>query len=571
MLRARAQLALGRSLEARPDLRRLLDTELGDEARYWLAEGALDRGELEPALATYRRVWADSTRGPWSDRAATRLLGLEHPVPDTFSPEGRALVQMRIAALDSARRYDEALELRRAIYTGGGRLTMARACFDGRDYAAAVVIYRELLGEPNKVVGSARDLFEYALAASRIGDFASARRIYQALMSQHPADSRADTASFKLGYLHADRGEWPEARAEFEAHLTRFPGSGHADEALWWIGWSHFTSGEWVEAKAAFDRLQRARPQSGLVPAAAYWTARVDGMLGDAEAQRKGLETVLTTHPHTGYAWFAAERLGATYPPRPEAVRPEWPADIGRRGDVQRFEVLLSFGLQQEARAELVPVASHLASGGREAGLATAWALIEAGAYKQGQAIARKYCGDAGSTSDPVAEQACWPRPAWPVVRATAARYGVPVLVPFGVMTTESALDPSVVSLAGARGLMQLMPVEAEGLHRDLYGDRPYHPDLLFSAPYNASLGVAELGTKQRLLGDVLDGPDIVASIAAYNGGEEAVNRWVATFDGAPPFDVFAESIGYTETRRYVRKVLGTVMTYRLGYGEPSR
>ena len=91
---------------------------------------------------------------------------------------------------------------------------------------------------------------------------------------------------------------------------------------------------------------------------------------------------------------------------------------------------------------------------------------------------------------------------------------------------------------------------------------------MLFSAPYNASLGVAELGTKQQALGDVLDGPDIVAAIAAYNGGETAVARWVEGLGGKPEFDHFAEQIGYTETRRYVRKVLGVVMAYRHVYGD---
>lgn len=571
LLRGRSLVSLGRSLEARPGLRGLLSTPRGDEARFWLAEGAVDRGETEPAAATFRRVWADSTRGPWSDRAAMRLSDMGRPVPDAASPDGRALIQMRITALDKARRYGESLELRRAVARATGAkptISMARACFKGRDYPAAVTAYRQLLGQPPRVVGSARDLFDFALGTSRTGDYATAAEIYRALISQHPNHSKADTASYKLGYLHADKGEWAEARTEFEAHLKRYPASRHADEALWWMGWGHFTSGELTQAKAVFARLISARPASGLVPGAVYWTARADGLLDDTAAERAGLERVLTTWPHTGYAWFAAERLGARYPVRPSAQRPRWPAELAGRGDVQRFEQLLAVGLQEEARAELVPVHKHLASSGRAAALATAWALIEAGAYKQGQALARPHCGAAGRGRDPVAQQACWPRPADDVVEETAERFGVPSLVPFGVMTTESALDPSVVSIAGARGLMQLMPVEAEGLHRELYGERPYSPDLLFSAPYNASLGVAELGTKAELLGDVLDGPDIVAAVAAYNGGESAVRRWVDAFDRPPPFDVFAESIGYTETRRYVKKVLGTVMTYRLVYGE---
>jgi len=58
--------------------------------------------------------------------------------------------------------------------------------------------------------------------------------------------------------------------------------------------------------------------------------------------------------------------------------------------------------------------------------------------------------------------------------------------------------------------------------------------------------------------------------IASYNAGEDAVRRWLAATPRAPEFDEFAEDIGYTETRQYVRGVLGHVMTYRWVYGDPK-
>ena len=57
--------------------------------------------------------------------------------------------------------------------------------------------------------------------------------------------------------------------------------------------------------------------------------------------------------------------------------------------------------------------------------------------------------------------------------------------------------------------------------------------------------------------------------IASYNGGEAAVRRWLEAYDGPPEFDEFAEDVGYTETRRYVKRVLGFVMAYRWVYGDP--
>jgi soluble lytic murein transglycosylase len=137
-------------------------------------------------------------------------------------------------------------------------------------------------------------------------------------------------------------------------------------------------------------------------------------------------------------------------------------------------------------------------------------------------------------------------------------------------MTAESALQPEVTSLAGARGLMQLMPVEAETIHRELFGVRPYDADNLYAAPYNAAMGTAELGLKTRSLGDVLAVTSIPAVVASYNGGEEAVRRWLEGGGDKPDFDEFAEDVGYTETRQYIRRVLGFVMAYRWVYGDAA-
>ena len=56
--------------------------------------------------------------------------------------------------------------------------------------------------------------------------------------------------------------------------------------------------------------------------------------------------------------------------------------------------------------------------------------------------------------------------------------------------------------------------------------------------------------------------------IAGYNGGVKAVNRWLDQSNGAVAPDVFMENVGYTETRRYVRRVLGYMQTYRYIYGD---
>ncbi len=129
----------------------------------------------------------------------------------------------------------------------------------------------------------------------------------------------------------------------------------------------------------------------------------------------------------------------------------------------------------------------------------------------------------------------------------------------------ESAFDPRVISSAGARGLMQLMPATAKatadraGLAYDL--DR-----LTGDAAYNAILGSAHLG-------DLVDAwrGSYLLTIASYNAGPGNVKKWIAAYGDPRSADVDAidwvERIPFNETRNYVQRVLENLQVYRSRLG----
>jgi soluble lytic murein transglycosylase-like protein len=117
----------------------------------------------------------------------------------------------------------------------------------------------------------------------------------------------------------------------------------------------------------------------------------------------------------------------------------------------------------------------------------------------------------------------------WDGMIETAARQSAvdPKLVK-SVMLVESDFDPTAVSRKGARGLMQLMPdTAAENGVRDV---RDPAQNIAGGTRYLSHLLTAYSG-------------DLVKTLAAYNAGEAAVDRYA----GVPPYD---------ETRLYVRKAL---------------
>ncbi len=113
------------------------------------------------------------------------------------------------------------------------------------------------------------------------------------------------------------------------------------------------------------------------------------------------------------------------------------------------------------------------------------------------------------------------------LIQEAAARYRVDPDLVKAVVKAESNFDPTAVSHAGAKGLMQLMDTTAAALG----------VENVFDPAQNIDAGVRYLAQQLERFGDVR------LALAAYNAGPGAVNR----YGGIPP---------YAETQTYVRRVL---------------
>lgn len=134
----------------------------------------------------------------------------------------------------------------------------------------------------------------------------------------------------------------------------------------------------------------------------------------------------------------------------------------------------------------------------------------------------------------------------------------------FAIIREESRFDERAKSVASARGLMQFIPSTAERTAQSLYGDEPFEPRQLYRAETAIALGAAYV---DHLL-DTFGGISIF-SVAAYNAGEDAVQRWRSFSDSFDPLQ-FVWDITYTETRSYCQKVLGSYRHYHEIYGKET-
>lgn len=140
-----------------------------------------------------------------------------------------------------------------------------------------------------------------------------------------------------------------------------------------------------------------------------------------------------------------------------------------------------------------------------------------------------------------------------PSVISAFQNSGVSVPWAISIARQESRFDPTVLSIDGAMGIMQLMPMTA------LSTLRQTNPGLLEQARLNIGslrgdyLNALVGGLYLKRLFDHFPGnPE--RAVASYNAGMHSVVRWsgIAPMD----WDFFIEGIPYTETRRYAREVL---------------
>ncbi|MEM9055977.1 MAG: transglycosylase SLT domain-containing protein [Pseudomonadota bacterium] len=142
-----------------------------------------------------------------------------------------------------------------------------------------------------------------------------------------------------------------------------------------------------------------------------------------------------------------------------------------------------------------------------------------------------------------------FPLPWWDEFDRHASRLDLSPTWAYGIARSESIFMPDVSSSAGALGLMQLMPSTGRETARQA-SVRYRGRHSLLDPETNISLGTYYLDSMAERFDD-----NQVLATAAYNAGPHRVVRWLPAEGSLPP-DIWAETIPFRETRRYVRRVL---------------
>ena len=137
------------------------------------------------------------------------------------------------------------------------------------------------------------------------------------------------------------------------------------------------------------------------------------------------------------------------------------------------------------------------------------------------------------------------------IVRGHARNYDLDPALLAAVIYQESKFKADAESTSGAIGLMQLLPDTAKGIALHTGGSAFRVADL-YDPELNVRYGCWYLRHLLRKYGDER------AALAAYNAGQDNVDRWRRNRSG----------IQFAETRAYVNRVEDLKKIYRNAYGD---
>ncbi|MEM9795066.1 MAG: lytic transglycosylase domain-containing protein [Pseudomonadota bacterium] len=362
----------------------------------------------------------------------------------------------------------------------------------------------------------------------------------------------------RLARTHMQDGD-PETGYRIAANHHLPDGNRHIAGNEWLAGYIALRFLDKPDVAAAhFRRFETAVNSPISKGRAGYWLGRALAAAGDA-AGAKAAYAAGGRYQTSFYGQLAAEAAGLPADPNLAGTEVFAPLadtslvhssvlkaartlqEMGERNLAERFMTHMAEGLPRPMIGTLIDVALDM----EEPHIAL---MIAKRAAREGHELHKGY---------------------FPVTDLAALESPVAAELSLSIARRESEFDPVVMSHAGARGLMQLMPGTAREMS-SLIGE-PYALGRLTADPlYNARLGTAYLGELEAEFG-----PSAVLVPAAYNAGPSRARRWSRVLGNPADPDVdivdWIEDVPFSETRNYIMRVSESLLPYRARLmGEPG-
>ncbi|NHC37134.1 lytic transglycosylase domain-containing protein [Scytonema millei] len=467
--------------------------------------------------------------------------------------------------------------------------TVAQAYWENREYGKAAVAYA-------KSPRTSRNVYRWGRGLQLSTKQTEAISVYKQLVAAYPNAEESGMALMRLARIskpaeaiaYLDRivnrfpkqaGEALVAKANLLDNLNskqsavkvrqflldKYGNSEAAAEYRWQTAQEKAAKKDYQAATRWAEVIPLRNPESILAPRAGFWVGKWAQKLGKNEDAKTAFESVLSKFPQSYYAWRSATLLGldvgsfnTVRQTNPEFLSPQRvlppagsPAlkelyQLGQDTDaLALWQVEYNNPEKPTVAEQFTDGLMYLAKGKNLIGINEISTLedrdlpIEKAEYQN----LSKQLGY---------WQARYPFPYLPLIQAWAQQHQLNPLLVTALIRQESRFEPNIRSVAGAVGLMQVMPSTAQYIAEKINVSN-YN---LENPQDNIQLGTWYMDyTHNRF-----DNYSLLA-IASYNAGWSNVEKWLKRFNTQDP-DEFVESIPFGETQGYVRQVFGNYWNY---------
>lgn len=359
--------------------------------------------------------------------------------------------------------------------------------------------------------------------------------------------------------------------------LSQYSESDAAAELRWQRAEAAQESGDLELAWKWASELVTHNPENDLAPEAAFWVGKWANQLGHSNDARSAFEHVLKQYPQSYYAWRSAVYLGwdvgdftSVRSKLPDLTPPDLRASLPAGSDT--FNELYRLGQDREAWAmwqvefdsPMQPsVAEQFTDGVMRLGVGETLEgifMLDSLDWRPDQNSSDRDKGlnlDDGLDAAAVKQtrvywQSLYPFPYQDTIMAWAQERSLNPILVTALIRQESRFEPRIKSVAGATGLMQVMPSTADWIAQQV-GDTNYN----MSEPEdNVEFGTWYLDYTHREYDE-----NSLFAVASYNAGPGNVANWIDRFGFSDP-DLFVEQIPFPETKNYVEAVFENYWNY---------
>jgi soluble lytic murein transglycosylase len=335
-----------------------------------------------------------------------------------------------------------------------------------------------------------------------------------------------------------------------------------SDELLAWKVRAALRAPRGIDWRNILEAVNAMSDEGQAEPSWVYWKARALLVVGQSEGHRADAQKLLESiaSPKGFYEQLALDDLGlkVTVPARPAPLTEEEKKAARQDPGLNRALLAISIGLRPEGTREWNYTTNLHRPGGlqeRE--------LLAAAQFACEREVWDRCINTSERTKTVFDFEQRFPTPFREVVLRRSQEIGLDPAYVYGLIRQESRFVMDARSSVGASGLMQVMPATARWTANKI-GLRGFNVSQLAERDTNIAIGTGYL----KLVLDDFGGSMPMAA-AAYNAGPSRPRAWrnATALEGA----AWAETIPFTETRDYVKKVVSNATLYAAMFtGQPQ-